>query len=172
MTSPSPFVLDHLPRIPAGIALDVACGAGRHTLAIARTGRTVEAIDRDPTACALLAAQARAERLPVRVACADLERLAPRPARYAVVVNTLYLDRLLVPSLCRALRPGGVLLFETFTVEQLATGHPRNPAFVLWPRELLELVTGLEVLDYREGPAVRDGRTMHLAALAARAPAA
>ena len=172
MTTPSPVVLDHLALAPAGIALDVACGAGRHALAIARTGRTVEAIDRDASACARLADRARAEELPIRIVCADLERLAPAAARYALVVNTLYLDRLLVPALCRALRPGGVLLFETFTVEQLASGHPRNPAFVLGPRELLDLIEGLEVIDHREGPVVRDGRTLHLASLAARAPAA
>ena len=170
MTTPSPFILDHLPLAPNGLALDVACGSGRHTLAIARTGRTVEAIDRDPVACATLAARARAEALPVRVACADLERLVPRPERYALVVDTLYLDRLLVPTLCRALRPGGLLLFETFTVAQLATGHPRNPAFALAPRELLALTAGLEVITYREESTVRDGRPLHLASLAARAP--
>jgi SAM-dependent methyltransferase len=171
VTTPSPFVLDHLGLAPPGVALDVACGTGRHALALARAGRTVEAIDRDPSACALLAERARAEQLPIRVACADLERLVPAPARYALVVNALYLDRRLVPALCRALRPGGLLLFETFSVEQLASGHPRNPAFVLGPRELLGLVGGLQVIEYREGPAVRDGRTLHLVSLAARAPA-
>src|SRR5262249_6192406 len=90
--------------------------------------------------------------------------------RYAVIVNTLYLDRRLVGALARALRPGGLLLFETFTVDQLATGHPRNPSFVLAPGELPRLVGGLRVVAYREGPIERDGRLVHLASLAARAP--
>jgi SAM-dependent methyltransferase len=170
VSTPSPFVVAHAPLAPPGLALDVACGGGRHALALARTGRTVEAIDRDPSACAALAVLARNERLPVRVVCADLERLPLRPARYALVVDTLYLDRALAPQLRRALVPGGLLLFETFTAAQLRTGHPRNPAFVLARDELRGLFAGLEVIAYREGETTRDGRVVHLAALAARAP--
>lgn len=168
--APSPFVLEHLPVAPPGPALDVACGGGRHALALARQGRTVDAIDRAWERCAELSARARAEGLPVRTICADLERMPLPAGRYAVVVNTLYLDRALVPVLVRALRPGGLLLFETFTVEQLATGHPRNPDFVLRPGELRRLTAGLVVVAHREGPVEREGRTLHLASLAARAP--
>jgi SAM-dependent methyltransferase len=165
----SPFVLEHLPAAPRGPALDVACGAGRHALAVARTGRLVDAIDRSWERCAELARQAAAERVPVRTVCADLELMPLPVGRYAVIVNTLYLERPLVPRLLRALAPGGVLLFETFTVDQLASGHPRNPAYVLQPGELLRLTAGLRVLAYREGPVERDGTRLHLASLAARA---
>jgi SAM-dependent methyltransferase len=169
--APSPFILEHAALAPAGPVLDVACGSGRHALALARTmGRAVDAIDRDRERCARLATVARAEGLPVRVVCADLEHLPLPAGRYAMVVDSLYLDRALVPALIAALRPGGLLLFETFVFEQLATGHPRNPAFVLGPNELLELAAGLRVLAYREGPADRDGRQVHLASLAARTP--
>ena len=168
--TPSPLVVAHLALAPPGPALDVACGTGRHTLAIARSGRRVEAIDRTLARCLELAARARTERLPVEVVCADLERLPLPVARYALVVNTLYLDRALVPALVHALRPGGLLLFETFTIAQLATGHPRNPAFALAPGELPRLVLGLELLSYREGPVERDGQIVHLASLAARRP--
>jgi SAM-dependent methyltransferase len=167
--APSPFVLEHLPAAPSGVALDVACGTGRHALAIARTGRIVEAIDRSWDRCAALARRAAAEGVPVRTVCADLEQLPLPVGRYAVIVNTLYLDRALVPRLVRALVPGGLLLFETFTEEQLASGHPRNPDFVLRAGELLRLTAGLRVLAYREGAVERDGTMVHLASLAARA---
>jgi SAM-dependent methyltransferase len=170
VTAPSPFVLAHLPLAPQGPALDVACGDGRHGLAIARTGRRVEAIDRDLARCARLRALARSEALPLEVACGDLTSLPLAVGRYAIVVNTLYLDRALVPALARALRPGGLLLFETFTLAQLATGHPRNPEFVLASGELRRLAAGLRVVAYREGPVERDGVTLHLASLAAQAP--
>jgi SAM-dependent methyltransferase len=167
--APSPFVLQHLATAPPGPVLDVACGAGRHALSVARTGRVLDAIDRSWERCAEVARRARAERLSVRPVCADLEELPLPAARYALVVNTLYLDRALVPRLVDALAPGGVLLFETFLEAQLATGHPRNPAFVLAPGELLRLTRGLQVIAYAEGPVERDGTTVHLASLAARA---
>jgi SAM-dependent methyltransferase len=169
--TPSPFVLAHLRDAPPGPALDVAAGRGRHALAIARTGRAVDAIDRDVAGCRALAAAARSERLPVRVVCADLEAFPLPVGRYALVVVTLYLDRPRVPSLVRALRPGGLFLAETFTREQLRTGHPRNPAYVLDPGELPRLAPGLAVLEHREGPFERDGGIVHLASFAARAPA-
>jgi hypothetical protein len=50
-----------------------------------------------------------------------------------------------------ALRPGGVLVYETFTRAQAARGKPTNPAFLLEPGELIELVRPLEVLADREG---------------------
>jgi SAM-dependent methyltransferase len=170
--TPSPFVLAHVDDAPPGRALDVAGGRGRHALAIARRGRPVEAIDRDPAACRALADVARATGLRVAVVCADLACHPLPVGRYTLVVNTLYLDRVLVPALVRALAPGGVLVFETFTRAQLATGHPRNPAFVLEPGELPRLVAPLRTLAYQEGPVERDGRTVHLASIAARAPVA
>ena len=168
--APSPFVVDHLSLAPPGPALDVACGGGRHALAIAATGRRVEAIDRDVDRCRALAARARGARFPIDVACADLERSPLPDGRYALIVNTLYLDRDLASALARALRSGGLLLFETFTRDQLLTGHPRNPSFALAPGELLRLFGGLRVLAHREGPVERDGRLVHLASLAAQAP--
>lgn len=170
---PSPFILEHLALAPPGRVLDVACGSGRHALAIARTTeRAVDAIDRDRERCAALAADARREGHRIQVVCADLEQMPLPVGRYAVVVNSLYLDRALVPALIDALQPGGLLLFETFAFEQLATGHPRNPAFVLAPNELLRLVSGLRVLAYREGPVARPGGPVHLASLAARVSSA
>jgi len=62
-----------------------------------------------------------------------------------------YLHRPLVPVLIRALRPGGLLVYETFTRAQAARGRPTNPAFLLEPGELLTLVEPLEILSSREG---------------------
>jgi SAM-dependent methyltransferase len=167
---PSPFVVEHLALAGPGPALDVACGTGRHAVAIARTGRVVDAIDRSLARCAEVARRAAREGLAIRPVCADLAQLPLLRRRYAVVVNTLYLDRLLVPALVGSLLRGGLLLFETFLVEQLASGHPRNPDFVLAPNELLKLAAGLRVLAYREGPVRRGGQTLYLASLAASAP--
>ena len=77
---------------------------------------------------------------------------------FDVIVVVHYLHRPLFPSLVNALRPGGVLVYETFTRAQAARGKPTNPAFLLEPGELLTLVRPLEVLASREGD--YDGRSV------------
>ena len=54
-----------------------------------------------------------------------------RTRAFDVVVVVHYLHRPLFPQLLAALRPGGVLVYETFTAAQAARGSPTNPAFLL-----------------------------------------
>jgi hypothetical protein len=79
-----------------------------------------------------------------------------------------YLHRPLLPRLVAALADGGVLLYETFERGQERRGHPRNPAFLLEPGELLRLAHahGLRVVawEHAEDP---DAVVQRLAALAA-----
>jgi SAM-dependent methyltransferase len=70
---------------------------------------------------------------------------------FDVVVVARYLHRPLFPEIVRSLRPGGLLIYETFTVAQARLGGPTNPAFLLEPGELLQLVEPLDVLREREG---------------------
>jgi tellurite methyltransferase len=57
----------------------------------------------------------------------------------------------LFPHLLAALRPGGILVYETFTQAQARRGKPTNPAFLLEPGELRALTAGLTILAWREG---------------------
>ena len=86
--------------------------------------------------------------------CMDLET-APTldlgQVRYDAVVVFNYLHRPLFPALRGALKPGGRLVYETFTVAQAARGKPTNPAFLLQPGELRSLAAPLTVLREREG---------------------
>jgi hypothetical protein len=56
-----------------------------------------------------------------------------------------------MPAIVEAVAPGGVLIYETFTIAQAARGRPRNPAFLLNPGELPELVEPLRIVRAREG---------------------
>lgn len=151
--APARWLLDHEQYIPRhGEALDVACGRGRHALWLAARGLATLAVDRDPSRVSLVNAEAARRQLPLRAAPMDLEREAPiGVAMYDVIVVVHYLHRPLMPSLRQALRPGGVLIYETFTRAQAARGKPTNPAFLLAPGELRELVAPLQVLAEREG---------------------
>jgi SAM-dependent methyltransferase len=145
--APSPWVERWAPQIrPGGTVLDVATGAGRHALYLARMGFEVEAVDRDLEPFADRAA-------PVRLVEADLEAGPwPYAARaFDGIVVTRYLHRPLLPLLAAALEPGGILIYETFAQGHERFGKPSNPAFLLAPGELLEAVRGrLRVLAYED----------------------
>ncbi len=149
---PEPSVLEMLPLMPQGIALDVAAGTGRNAFPLARTGIKVVTADFSETAMRAISELARRERLPIAPVVADLEETFPfRPESFDVVLNVTFLHRELVPRLKGALRRGGVLLFDTFLIDQAASGHPRDPRFLLKHYELRELLGDMELLRYREG---------------------
>jgi SAM-dependent methyltransferase len=168
--SAAAWVTTHADLVPrAGRALDVACGRGRHALWLAERGLTVRAVDRDPARIAGLQAAAAARALPVTAEVKDLEAGAVALGRdaYDVIVVVHYLHRPLFPALLEALKPGGVLIYETFTRAQAARGKPSNPDFLLEPGELNRLVAPLTILDAREG-AFED---RDVASIVARRPA-
>ena len=158
-----------------GEVLDVACGAGRHSLHFARRGHPVTAIDRDEASLqslrqshAALAADARLETL-----AADIEGGPwPLPGRlFDAVVVTNYLWRPLWPTLLTSLSPGGVLIVETFALGHERRGRPANPAFLLRPGELLEVARGLHVVAFEDGLLNEPARRIQRLA-AVRMPAA
>jgi SAM-dependent methyltransferase len=154
--APSPLFEAERARLGAvgGPALDLACGRGRHALALAASGLAVIGLDRDRARLAELAAAARARALPVLPLLADVEagsRIPLASASCGAVLVFRYLHRPLAAEIVRVLRPGGVLVYETFVKRhrELAD-HPRNPAFLLDSGELPKLFAALEVLRAEE----------------------
>lgn len=151
---PSPWLLecaDLLPR--GGAALDVAGGRGRHALLLAGAGFEVRAVDRDAQALGALRDVADRLALAVETEALDLESgdVDLGAGRYALIVVVHYLHRPLFPALLRALAPGGLLLYETFTRAQARRGRPTNPDFLLEPGELRSRVAPLVIEREREG---------------------
>ncbi len=156
---PSPFLARVRPRLAPGRALDVACGAGRESVFLARHGWDVEAWDHDPEALARAAALADRERVRLTLREVAIERIQslPGPAPWNTVVVCRYLHRALFPWLERALAPGGTLVYETFRRGQERHGRPRQERFLLEPGELatafpLLRVEVLEETDPEGGP--------------------
>ncbi|MEE8369225.1 MAG: class I SAM-dependent methyltransferase [Dehalococcoidia bacterium] len=172
---PADFLVRHVGLLPGrGRALDVAMGTGRNALYLASLGYEVTGIDISPLAVERCRQAAEERGLRIEVICANLES-HPLPAEtYDVVLNLYYLQRELCPSLVEALRPGGVLVFETFTLEQRQFGWgPREDEFLLRPGELPELFPELQVLAYREETEEEDERgTKAVAGLVGRKRAA
>lgn len=168
--APEPSVCEMLDLLPRGLALDIGAGTGRHSLLLSRAGFKVVAIDYAEAGLRVLQTIARAERLRVWPLAADLGTFPLPRARFDAILNVNFLDRALLPRLVDALRPGGALLFDTFLIDQAATGHPRDPAFMLRHYELREMLEGMELVRYREGlVAYPEGkRAWRAAALAIR----
>lgn len=155
---PARFLVEHEQVLPKGAVLDLAAGRGRNALYLASRGHAVEAVDRDQEALEALAAAARQRNLPhLTVRRLDLESDAMSPPdlgreRYDGVVVFFYLHRPLFPALLQSLKPGGVLIYETFLIDNhLRRQHPRRKEFCLAHNELLRLTAGLRVLHYDEG---------------------
>ena len=133
----------------------MACGRGRHAVAAAERGVPIFGIDRNPDSLAELCATARVRRLPLAAVRADLESgrgLPLAPASCAALLVFRYLHRPLVCHLVNTLQPGGLLLYETFTIHHRTRGYgPKNTDFLLQPEELPRLFSALEVIHSWEG---------------------
>jgi len=156
---PSEFFGRQLERIRAasrlGSVVDLACGLGRHSLAAAEAGIGVIGIDRNRAFLDELRKAAAQRALAVETVRADLENPAEVPLRShccGAVLVFRYLHRPLIPAILRVLVPGGLLVYETFTIHQreLRAG-PRNPDHLLQPGELPQLFRELEILEHWEG---------------------
>jgi SAM-dependent methyltransferase len=177
LAPPSPFFVQQSARLRTaarrGPVLDLACGRGRHCIAAAALGAYAVGVDRNRGFLADLRAAAHARRLRVDAIRADLEK--PREFPFApgccgAILVFRFLFRPIAPRIEEALRPGGLLLYETFTVHQHELpGGPRNPAFLLAEGELPELFPSLEILESWEGISEGNAPTA-VARLAARKP--
>lgn len=149
---PAKWLIEHLALLPPrGRVLDVAMGAGRHALYMASRGYEVTGIDISPVAVARCREEAARLGVRVNAVCWDLASWEWPKAAYDIVLNFYFLQRDICPRLAAALRPGGALVFETFTTDQRRYGWgPANDEFLLRPGELRTLFPGLEELLYRE----------------------
>lgn len=151
---PAEWLVAHealLRQQPHGPALDLACGAGRNAFYLAQLGFAVEAVDISDVAITWLAEQVRQRGARIQPAVLNLAAATLPAARYQVIINFNYLERRLFSAIKEALLPGGLLIFETMTTDQLErTGGKFNPAFLLAHNELLHAFADLRILHYRE----------------------
>ncbi|MBI4334276.1 MAG: methyltransferase domain-containing protein [Chloroflexi bacterium] len=149
---PSAFLVRNLRLLPRGKALDIAAGEGRNALYLARKGFQVDAVDISAEKVATLSGKACQLGLPVRGIVADLETGCQiPPAAYELIICFNYLQRSLFPRIEAGLKSGGVLLYETFTIDQTRFGKPRNPDYLLKHGELKAAFGDLQCLRYWEG---------------------
>jgi SAM-dependent methyltransferase len=136
--------------LPEGPVLDLACGPSGSALLAAARGRRVIAVDISEVALGLLGEEADRRGLGdlVTLIHADLREWRPRPASCSLVLCTGYWDRELFAAAAQAVRPGGVLAWEAFTMDA-RRDRPHLPAeWCLGPGEPASLLpAGFTVVD-------------------------
>jgi SAM-dependent methyltransferase len=171
--APSPPLPAAIAGVAPGLALDLACGAGRHALYLAAHGWRVVAVDGSSVAIELLRARARELRLGHRIEAhvAELESqpcaLAAPPAAYDLVADFYFLHRPLLAGALGTVRAGGLFAAAIHVAPpEGEAGH----RFTLEPGELERLVraAGFDVLQAREGESPESGHAMGTAEIVAR----
>jgi 2-polyprenyl-3-methyl-5-hydroxy-6-metoxy-1,4-benzoquinol methylase len=131
--------------------LDLACGAGRHSLAAAALGACVTGVDRDPAKLATAKERAAAVGLAIEWLEMDLEGPLTGLGSFDAVLAFNYLDRASMPTILGLVAPGGRLMMETFLEAQREAGWgPTSERHLLKPGELYRLVAPLTVVHGRE----------------------
>jgi tellurite methyltransferase len=140
------------PAFPeGGSGLDLAGGAGRNAIWLARQGWKVTLIDISETGIEQARQHAGPLATHMHFVVDDLTHFKASQTHFDVVMAFFYLDRQIFPEIVKAVKPGGLLIHKTLTVEQLKlAGGPKDRAHLLEPGELLQLADGLQVLHYRE----------------------
>jgi len=137
-----------------GPILDLACGDGRNGIFLAKKGLEVICCDVSEEALKSAKQLAAGNGVTIKIWRVDLEKIGTNPLPedfYGGIVTFRYLFRPLISCIKRALKKGGVLIYETYTLRQHQFGKPHNPGFLLKPEELRDWFIDWEIIHYFEG---------------------
>ena len=145
---PRQLLLDHAYLLPKrGLALDVAAGVANNGTYLARRGLHVVALDISKIALQLALQRASTESLPLSAAVYDLSHLWLPVDSFDVIVNFHFLERATFPVFRQALKPGGLIIFETLL---RSDNNTPTPDYYLEPGELLSAFSDYEIIHWKE----------------------
>lgn len=143
-----------LGNTPPGLALDLAGGAGRNALFLLQRGWRVALLDISEVGLSLAREKAAAENLSSSLTTerVDLNNVLDLGnSQYDLITVFYFLRRDLFPALTTALKPGGVLIYKTYTTARRDFGNgPGDRRYLLEPNELRKAFSSLHVLHYEE----------------------
>jgi 2-polyprenyl-3-methyl-5-hydroxy-6-metoxy-1,4-benzoquinol methylase len=149
----SPFLVENISLLPKGKALDIAMGNGRNTIYLAEMGFDAEGVDVSEEAVKNALERAKSAGVNINAYVKDIEagNYIIEKNAYDVIVCFNYLHRPLMPRIKDGLKKGGMVVYQTYTIDQLQFGKPSNPDFLLKYNELLEVFSDFRCLRYYEG---------------------
>lgn len=169
---PTPWLVMQRPFLThdRGKALDLACGNGKNSFYLAELGYQVDAVDISDIVVDYLQAEANRRGARIDARRENLREASLPLAAYDVIVNCRYLERRLFPMIEEALRPGGLVIVETFTRrDSEISGRNFPPELLLDDGELRRSFPRLEIVAEREEVIVTSSMNPRaVASLAAR----
>ncbi|MGA6924225.1 MAG: class I SAM-dependent methyltransferase, partial [Desulfosarcina sp.] len=151
---PSSILTTYWEHANAGKALDIACGNGRNSIFLAGKGFWVDAVDISTVATDHLAGKDPR----INVIRTDLDTWKIPPDRYTLMVNIRFLDRRLFPMMREGLRPGGLLILESFL-------NGKKSDYCLEHNELLRAFQSFRIVYYEEKKSHHSQKFDQIAAL-------
>lgn len=147
---PSDWLKDHSGLLPGqGICLEIAAGGGRNAIYAASLGYRVLAVDISEVVLRKAQERAKMKNAEITTVVADLDTFDIPENAFDLIMGFIFLDRRLFPQIIKGLKPGGVLIYETFNEDHLKyTGFRKE--WVLGYNELLRAFKELRILGYRE----------------------
>ncbi len=150
-------------RIKGRSALDLAAGAGRDSVYLAKRGWQVTALDINEDSLQRCQHLAKSNQVEVTTLQQDLEGSSPELNDLSadLVLVMRYLHRPLFPVIDQMIRPGGAIIVSTFMIGCEQFGSPKNPNYLLAPGELSSTFSNYQVIvdDQRK---LTDGRPVAL----------
>jgi len=154
---PADVLLDNVYLLPKkGSALDLACGLGANALFLAEKGLHTHAWDISTVALDRLQLNAQHKQLKVSTRHVFLEPDILPKNTFDVIVITRFLDRKLCNAIMESLKPNGLLFYQTYVRDKLASVGPNNPSFLLARNELIQLFKPLKLVVYKENHLIGD----------------
>ncbi|MDX1654143.1 MAG: class I SAM-dependent methyltransferase [Candidatus Competibacteraceae bacterium] len=149
---PARVLVENLHLLPReGNALDIACGLGASSMVLARRGLKTWAWDISTVAIRRLEDAAWEDNLEIQAEVRDVTLTPPDGERFEVILVHRFLERELAAPIINALKPGGLLLYQTFVRDKAnPQAGPKTEDFLLEEGELLKLFAPLRIRVYRE----------------------
>lgn len=167
---PRPTLSEWIDVLPLGRVLDIACGDGRNSLYLAQNGFVVDAIDISPVALQLVQRGATDRGTEVNLILADLDNYVVPSDTYDLITCSFYLNRDLIPSIKKGVKPGGFVIYEQHYVPKSDDLDDSNIGFKLRSGELRDLFQGMDIRYFSEGSLQESESDASIARLVARRP--
>lgn len=155
--SPSEVLYFNQHLLPVkGNALDLACGYGSNAICLAMNGLKVSAWDISKIALEKLSLRSKEFDFIINCEIRDVLQQPPEPDTFDIIVVSKFLDRKLIKHIRHAIKPNGLIFYQTFIKDRIIKSGPENPNYQLNENELLDFFEDWKLIFYKEEGMIGD----------------